>query len=67
MAAFTFVVLPDGRSILTTTRSLTMDELALVRERFQEWRDHRAATLIVEDCDVVQVLSLELDIPEPAA
>lgn len=67
MTAFTLVVQPDGHAILTTTVAMSQTMTAAIHQAFREWREDPGATLVIPDCDVVQVLDVEIDIPEPVA
>jgi hypothetical protein len=60
---FRLVVQPDGRSILTTTEQLSQDDAIRLRELWDQWLkspDNRA--LIVAECDVVHIRTIELDL-----
>lgn len=69
MTAFTLVIQPNGAALLTTPEPLSRDMVAAVREAFDAWQQKHGDVLVVGDCDVVQVRSIELDIavaePQP--
>lgn len=60
------VVLPDGRAILTSPEQPTERMVASIREAWQAWLDGKDKLLFLPECDVVQVLDVDLDLPEEA-
>ena len=68
---FTLVVAPDGGAILTTPHQLDMAMAQVLRAAFNEWLRDRAP-LIIADCEVVQIKTIEPSIepvvgaPSPA-
>lgn len=64
-ATFRLVVRPDGRAILTTTRQLSPSQVAAVGEVVRDWSSVTPPFVaILPDCDVVQVVDVELELPE---
>lgn len=55
------VVMPDGKSLLTTDRLLDYETAQRAVEVFKEWRDGPEATMILMDCTVVRVHEITLD------
>jgi hypothetical protein len=59
---FTLVVQPDGHAILATSEALDDDQTERLRASIADWRTRVASTLIVPECEVVQVVDVELDL-----
>ena len=63
MATFTLVVRPDGQAILTTPRPLPDDAAVVVREAFEEWGAGVYRVLVLPECEVVRIETLEIRLP----
>jgi len=66
MRKFTLVVRPDGRAILAAPEPLTSDEVEQLHDAFAGWDAGKFHTLVLADCEVVQVTTLELDLESKA-
>lgn len=65
MPRFTLVVRPDGRAFLTANERLPETEKAVLVSAVREWQDAPGLPLAIidDDCDVVQVVDVALDLP----
>ena len=63
MARFTLVIRPDGRAILTCAERIPPAQQPILIAALREWQGcWPPAVAIIDDCDVVQVLDVELDL-----
>lgn len=63
MTRFSLVVMPNGKAVLTTREALSPRYADQIRQAYDAWSaSDGAKTLIIVDCDVVQVVDIELDI-----
>ena len=63
MARFTLVIRPDGKAILTCQDRLPDSVLPGLRAAIGEWKAaDDAPVLVVTECDVVQVVDIEIDL-----
>jgi hypothetical protein len=62
MATFTLVVRPDGKAILTTSQELTKTAREHLMETIGRWEHGQYPMVVIPDCDVVQVVEIELDL-----
>ncbi len=60
MTAFTVLVVPDGRTLLTTTERLTDQMMTVLREAIALWDAEHL--LVLGDCEVVQVAAIDIDL-----
>lgn len=66
MARFTLVIRPDGRAILTCQDRLPESVLPGLSAAIGEWKAaDDAPVLVVTECDVVQIVDLDLELAEP--
>lgn len=65
MARFTLVVRPDGKALLTCQDRIPDSSLHELRDAIDAWREEESLLLVVTECDVVQVVDIEIDVPEP--
>jgi hypothetical protein len=63
MARFQLVVRPDGRALLTTTERLSAEALSHVAGVLNEWQSGDFPVAVVAECEVVQVLDVDIDLP----
>lgn len=66
MARFTLVVRRDGKALLTCQDRLTDSMAAELRAAVDEWDDGDTPLLVIPECDVVQVVDIEIPLGEPA-
>lgn len=64
MTRFTFLVFPDGKSIVTTEEVLSPEQLHQVKTLFHQWSEQSSPQrpLFVASAKVVRITSLELDV-----
>lgn len=62
MTAFTLVVRPDGKAVLTTTEKLTDRARGNLLETIGRWEAGQYPIVVIPECDVVQVAEVELDL-----
>lgn len=67
MTAFTLVVRPDGRAILTCSARLSEQMRTHLIEHLREWDEGRWPIAVLDDCTVIQVGTVEIDLGEGAA
>jgi len=59
-STFTLVVRPDGRAILTTPDGIPPQAALDVQQAIADWKAGLVDPLIIADCDVVQVVDVDL-------
>lgn len=65
MARFTLVIRPDGQAILTCQERLPDSVVNELQVALGEWKAAEAPVLVIGECDVVQVVDLELELGAP--
>lgn len=66
MARFTLVIRPDGKAILTCQDRIPDSSLVGLQAAIGEWKAAGdAPVLVITECDVVQVVDLDLELGEP--
>jgi hypothetical protein len=62
VARFTLVIRPDGQAILTCQDRLPDSILPELRAAIGEWKTGASPVLVIAECDVVQVVDLDLEL-----
>lgn len=67
MATFTLLVVPDGKAMLVSSERIPDTVHQSIREAVDGWLRGDWPVLVLQDCDVVQVAAVDLDLAEPVA
>lgn len=62
MATAKLVIRPDGRAILAINRRLSQEALFHLAETIRGWNAGEWPIAVIEDCEVVQVGEVELEL-----
>lgn len=65
MSRFTLVVRPDGQAILAARGDLDVRQVVELREALRAWEAQDFRTLVLADCDVVQMRDVEIEFVDP--